>query len=153
MSSEGSEVATERAFLGAVLHTPARGKLEMIRDALMVVGGDGRISAVHRSESANTRSLIQHFAATGNLVTLGPAGGIALDLPIGVFREGFQFDALVIDATVAGSNLHSGDHDTPDEVLQKIIYHCDRADIREVWVANRRVHAAAGVHGNRLLQN
>jgi guanine deaminase len=72
------------------------------------------------------------------LATAG--GGVALDLPIGVFREGFQFDALVIEARVAGSNLHFDDHDTPHEILQKIIYHCARINIREVWVANRRVH-------------
>ncbi len=32
-------------------------------------------------------------------------------------------------------------NDTPAEVLQKIIYHAGRANIREVWVANRRVHS------------
>jgi guanine deaminase len=77
------------------------------------------------------------------LATVG--GGIALDLPIGVFREGFQFDALLIDARVPGSNLHFEPHDTPEEILQKIIYHCTRVNIREVWVANRRAHSLAPV--------
>jgi guanine deaminase len=72
------------------------------------------------------------------LATAG--GGSALDLPIGVFREGFQFDALVIDAHVAGGNLNFDGDDAPDEILQKIIYHCARVNISEVWVANRRVH-------------
>jgi guanine deaminase len=72
------------------------------------------------------------------LATAG--GGIALDLPIGVFREGFQFDALLIDARVPGSNMYLDDSDTPEEILQKIIYHSARVNIREVWVANRRVH-------------
>lgn len=74
------------------------------------------------------------------LATAG--GGVALDLPIGVFREGFQFDALLIDARVAGSNLHFDADDTPEEILQKIVYHCARVNIREVWVANRRVHTS-----------
>jgi len=73
------------------------------------------------------------------LATAG--GGVTLDLPIGVFREGFQFDALVINTRVHGSNLHFDHHDTPEEMLQKIIYHCARVNIGEVWVANRRVHA------------
>jgi guanine deaminase len=73
------------------------------------------------------------------LATAG--GGVALDLPIGVFREGFQFDALVINAHVPGSNLHFDRDDAPEEMLQKIIYHCGRVNIREVWVASRRVHA------------
>jgi guanine deaminase len=67
------------------------------------------------------------------------AGGIALDLPIGVFREGYQFDAIAIDTHVPNSNLHVDRADSPAEILQKIIYNAARANIREVWVANRRV--------------
>jgi guanine deaminase len=73
------------------------------------------------------------------LATAG--GGAALDLPVGVFREGFQFDAIRIDAGVRDGNLRIGQGDTPDEILQKIIYHSSRANIREVWVANRCVHS------------
>jgi len=73
------------------------------------------------------------------LATAG--GGAALDLPVGVFREGFQFDAIRIDAGVRDGNLRIAQADTPDEILQKIIYHSSRANIREVWVANRRVHS------------
>jgi guanine deaminase len=72
------------------------------------------------------------------LATAG--GGVALDLPIGVFREGFQFDALLIDAGVPG-NLRIDPADTPEGILQKIVYHAARANIRGVWVANRRVAA------------
>jgi len=72
------------------------------------------------------------------LATAG--GGIALDLPVGVFKEGFQFDAIVVDARARDSNLRLDANDTPAEVLQKIIYQGGRANIREVWVANRRVH-------------
>jgi guanine deaminase len=72
------------------------------------------------------------------LATAG--GGIALDLPVGVFKEGFQFDAILVDARARDSNLRLDANDTPEEVLQKIIYQAGRANIREVWVANRRVH-------------
>ena len=34
-----------------------------------------------------------------------------------------------------------GDYKANEEILQKIVYHATRADIKEVWVANRRVHA------------
>lgn len=74
------------------------------------------------------------------LATAG--GGIALDLPIGVFREGFQFDALLLDARASGSNLHLDSGDTAEDILQKIVYLAGRANVREVWVANRQVHAA-----------
>ena len=73
------------------------------------------------------------------LATAG--GGIALDLRIGVFREGYQFDAIVLDGRTPNSNLHLEEDATPEELLQKIVYHATRADIREVWVANQRVHA------------
>ena len=73
------------------------------------------------------------------LATTG--GGIALDLPIGLFREGYQFDAIVIDPDTHNSNLRLNAGAGPDEVLQKIVYHGARANIFETWVANRRVHS------------
>jgi guanine deaminase len=73
------------------------------------------------------------------LATAG--GGIALDLRIGMFREGYQFDAIVLDGRTPDSNLRLEENAAPEEILQKIVYHATRADIKEVWVANRRVHA------------
>jgi guanine deaminase len=73
------------------------------------------------------------------LATAG--GGVALDLPVGVFKEGFQFDAMLVDARSRAGNLSFDTRDPPEEVLQKIVYHGGRANIREVWVANRRVHS------------
>jgi guanine deaminase len=81
------------------------------------------------------------------LATAG--GGIALDLPIGVFREGFQFDAVLIDAQAPDGNLRVGDDDAPEDLLQKILYLTGRANVREVWIANRRVHQAT--HGPAAL--
>ena len=71
------------------------------------------------------------------LATAG--GGIALDLPVGMFKEGFQFDALLIDARAPDSNLPLDANDSPEDTLQKIIYLANRSNIREVWVANRQV--------------
>jgi len=72
------------------------------------------------------------------LATAG--GGVALDLRIGVFREGYQFDAIVLDGQTPDSNLRLEESAAPEEILQKIVYHTTRTDIKEVWVANRRVH-------------
>jgi guanine deaminase len=72
------------------------------------------------------------------LATAG--GGIALDLRIGLFREGYQFDAFVLDGRTPDSNLHLEESAAAEEIVQKIVYHATRADIKEVWVANRRVH-------------
>ena len=71
------------------------------------------------------------------LATAG--GGIALDLPIGQFRPGYQFDAVVLDATAAAGNLRIGADDPPANVLQKIVYGAGRANVSRVWVANRQV--------------
>ncbi|HTV79418.1 MAG TPA: guanine deaminase [Steroidobacteraceae bacterium] len=66
-------------------------------------------------------------------------GGLALDLPIGRFAPGYQFDACVIDARVKHSNLRLIPQDSPESVLQKIVYAATRANITQVWVANRQV--------------
>ncbi len=71
------------------------------------------------------------------LATAG--GGEALDLPIGVFAPGYQFDALVVDVNIPDSALHLWPDDAGDDVLQKIIYGATTANIREVWVAGRQV--------------
>ncbi len=71
------------------------------------------------------------------LATAG--GGIALDLPIGIFAPGYQFDACVIDAAAPHSNLRVADEDSPETVLQKIVYEAARPNISQVWVANRQV--------------
>jgi guanine deaminase len=97
-------------------------------------------STVERSQRRSPDSRIDAVTAFW-LATAG--GGIALDLPIGLFREGYQFDALVLDARVSSSNLRIHSAATPAEVLQKIVYHGARANIQETWVANRRVHRAA----------
>jgi guanine deaminase len=89
-----------------------------------------------RSQRRNPDSRIDALTAFW-LATAG--GGIALDLPVGLFAPGYQFDACVIDPTVAHSNLRVAREDAPETVLQKIIYGAARANITQVWVANRLV--------------
>jgi guanine deaminase len=105
-----SPVATERAFRGTFLHAPERGRLECLKDALIVVAADGAISAVHRGDSAAARTEAQRLSAAANLVTLGPRHlvlpgmvdlhvhapqwpqlGEALDLPLGEWLQKFTF--------------------------------------------------------------
>jgi guanine deaminase len=75
------------------------------------------------------------------LATTG--GGIALDLKIGLFKPGYQFDALRIDTAAPDSNLRIALDDTPEQILQKILYEGARSNIRDVWVANRHVGGRA----------
>jgi len=86
-----------------------------------------------RRESSRIDALTAFWLATA-------AGGVALDLPIGIFRQGYEFDAILIDANTANGNLHLDPADAPEETLQKIVYNAARANIRTVWVGGRLVH-------------
>ena len=113
---------TPRAFLATALHTPVRGRLEVLRDALIIAGGDGKIEAIHRADSSGIDDLIRRFAAAGTLVTLGPGQyllpglvdlhvhapqwpqlGLALDLPLEEWLQAYTFplEARYADPTYA----------------------------------------------------
>jgi guanine deaminase len=72
------------------------------------------------------------------LATAG--GGEALDLPIGLFKEGYRFDAIVVDVNTPASNLQVYPDDTSADILQKIIYNAGRANVAKAWVGGRLVH-------------
>ncbi len=71
------------------------------------------------------------------LATAG--GGISLDLPIGLFKPGYQLDALLVDVNSGDMTLYP--EDSPADILHKIVYLGGRANIRRVWVAGRQVYA------------
>ncbi len=79
------------------------------------------------------------FVAAFHLATA--AGGVALDLPIGLFRPGYRFDALVIDASAAGSNLRLYAEDGPSDIVQKIICNASPANVAKVWVDGKLVRS------------
>jgi guanine deaminase len=73
---------------------------------------------------------------------LATAGGaIALDLPVGVFATGRQFDAFALSPDAPGSNLQLDVDDVPEAILERIVYGAARANIADVWVAGRYVHS------------
>ncbi|MCX5497399.1 guanine deaminase [Kaistia dalseonensis] len=68
------------------------------------------------------------------------AGGDALDLPVGQFKPGYHFDAILVDPSAPGSTLRvSEELDTDEDVLQKIVYTASRANLTQVWIAGRSV--------------
>jgi len=69
------------------------------------------------------------------------AGGAALDLPVGSFATGRQFDAIALSPDAPGSNLRLGVDDAPEAILERIVYGAARVNIRDVWVAGRHVHS------------
>jgi guanine deaminase len=105
----------------------------VIHSRLLEAGVDPRLT---RSERRQPGSRIDALTAFW-LATTG--GGIALDLPVGLFAPGYQFDACVLDLAAPHGNLQVADDDSPETVLQKVIYGAGRANISQVWVANRQV--------------
>src|ERR1022692_577528 len=108
--SHNPQAPTERAFLATALHTPVCGQVEVLRDTLIVAGGDGNIRAIHPAHSPGVDALIRRFASAGTLVTLGegqyllpglidlhvhapqwPQLGLALDLPLEEWLQTYTF--------------------------------------------------------------
>jgi len=78
------------------------------------------------------------FRDAFHIATAG--GGAALDLPVGQFTPGYQFDAIVIDtAHEKGTVRLFEDRDAGEGILQKIIYTASRPNIAATWVGGRSV--------------
>ena len=111
---------------------------DAMRGAIMVsrmleTGTDPDLPSKERSRQSNSRI---DFRDAFYLATTG--GGIALDLPIGRFEPGYQFDALVIDTTAETGTIRLWDDlDRGEAILQKIIYTASKPNITAVWVGGR----------------
>jgi len=75
------------------------------------------------------------------LATAG--GGDLLGQATGLFRPGYQFDALLLDADTPDSNLRLDPAEPAERRLERIVHTAGRPDISVVWVNGRRVHARA----------
>ena len=71
------------------------------------------------------------------------AGGVALDLPIGQFRPGYQFDAILLDPAAPASNLFPQSGEAPARLLERIVQTAGRANVARVWVGGRVVAGSA----------
>lgn len=78
------------------------------------------------------------WATAFHLATAG--GADALDLPVGRFRPGCRFDAILVDLARPGASVRIFEEvDGPADVLQKILHGAARADIAAVWVDGEQV--------------
>lgn len=104
---------------------------------LLEEGVDATIPANKRGTPNSRINYLESFwmATVGGAKTLG--------LSVGQFTEGFYFDAIVVDADVADTNLHVWEDSTSaEDMLQKIIYSAERRNITNVWVQGRMVKGA-----------
>ena len=95
-------------------------------------------SGVDPDLPADVRSTHRHaridFREAFYLATTG--GGVSLDLPIGKFEPGYQFDAIVIDTTAKSGTIRLWDDlDFGENIIQKIIFTASKATIAKVFVS------------------
>ncbi|WP_353505596.1 guanine deaminase [Vibrio sp. SCSIO 43136] len=88
----------------------------------------------NRGEASSRVSFVEAFWMATN------GGGQTLDLPIGVFKPGYLFDALVVEANSPTSQVRVYDDlDSSQDILEKIIVHSSEPAIKNVWVNGRLV--------------
>lgn len=71
------------------------------------------------------------------IATVGGAKG--LNIPTGQFKEGYFFDALLIDANAPYSNLIFYPEDTIEDKIQKIVFLANRPNIQKIWVKGNEI--------------
>ncbi|MGJ8583368.1 MAG: guanine deaminase [Marinosulfonomonas sp.] len=73
---------------------------------------------------------------------LATAGGAeVMDLPVGQFKPGYQFDAILVqlpEPYLAGTN----ETPDPEAMLQKMLMLAQSHDVKGTWVGGRQVYAA-----------
>jgi guanine deaminase len=125
---------------------PSASLFDNMRSALFVArllesGVDPNLGPPERSRHAGARI---DFRDAFYVATSG--GGIALDLPVGQFSPGYQFDALLIDTTAPRGTIRLWDDlDESENILQKIIYTASKPNIAKVWVGGREVLRSTGL--------
>lgn len=113
---------------------PSASQFESCRSAISAA----RIleSGVNANIQSNERGVQDariNFIEAFYLATTG--GGVVLDEPIGLFKMGYRFDALQIDATIANSNLkYFPELDSLEDLFQKTLYAATQTNIATVWV-------------------
>ena len=118
---------------------PSASMFENVRAAVMVSrmledGVDARLAADARGAGPARVD----FRTAFHVATAG--GAKALDLPVGQFSPGYQFDAMIVDTRADKGGIRLWDElDAGDDILQKIIYGAARANIANVWVGGRSV--------------
>ncbi|MBT9385936.1 guanine deaminase [Pseudooceanicola sp. CBS1P-1] len=104
----------------------------LMASRLAAAGTDPGLAPELRGPGGAALSTVETFW----LATAG--GGEALALPLGQFRVGAPFDALVVQANAPGCAFRRFDAEEPlAEVFEKLVLSADRGAIRSVWVDGR----------------
>jgi guanine deaminase len=93
---------------------------------------EGVDAALPKAERRRPGTRVDHKIAF-HLATRG--GADVLDLPLGSFEPGRFFDALQIDPEAEAGAIRLCHDESPDEVLQIILYMATRPNIAAVWTS------------------
>jgi guanine deaminase len=97
---------------------------------------DGVDASLRSADRGRKDSRID-FRTALHLATAG--GADVLDAPVGRFAPGNHFDAMLIDPNAQGSTIRVYDDlDTPEDLVQKIVFTASRPNITNVWVGGLR---------------
>jgi guanine deaminase len=100
---------------------------------------EGGVDAKDSRETRGVPNSRVDMLTAFHLATAG--GGVALDLPIGIFRPGYHFDALIMDpAAEAGTVRLFGAE--PAERIEQILYTASRPNIAATFVGGDLVSGA-----------
>jgi len=99
--------------------------------------------AIQRAEAGDTTYRPLTIKEAFRMATLGGAKVLNMEDTIGSFEVDKQFDALLIDLTVAKSPVDLYPEDSAETQVTRFLYSGDDRNIAQVFVAGRRVDAAA----------
>ncbi|MGX7111725.1 guanine deaminase [Gemella cuniculi] len=108
-------------------------KHTVISSRMLNDGVNNNLLANERGVKNSKVSIFEAFY----LATTG--GGIALKLPLGLFKEGYICDFQVIDTQFSSNELKNYLTNEKDNLLQRILYLSSKENIREVWIQGKRV--------------
>jgi guanine deaminase len=97
-------------------------------------GVDHRVAKEARGRAGSRISSLEAFWMATT------AGGRALGEPIGMFRQGYRFDAVLMNVRrTPFQGLGLTTIDRGQEIIDQLVYTSDRQDLRKVWIDGRRV--------------
>ncbi|WP_198045839.1 guanine deaminase [Novosphingobium aquimarinum] len=111
-------------------------RMAMTISRLRASGMDAAVPASKRGAAGTSISVAEAFW----LATAG--GGEALGLPIGLFAEGAEFDAILVDPGTASSDLRMTGGEPNHDRFEHIVRCARSADLSAVWVRGRQVRNA-----------
>lgn len=111
----------------------AQARMAVVASRLRESGTDATLAASRRGTPGSRIDALTAF----HLATAG--GGAALDLPIGLFRPGYAFDAVLLESGLPDGDFHIADAEKAETLVERAVMTAGRGDVARVWVAGRLV--------------